>query len=899
MSKLMDRLQSKNISRRDFLKGSATATAAAMLAGAHLAGSHGASLAKAAGEEMDSEMEATMRGSDIAILEEQGQWVPAACWHNCGGRCLNYAYVVDNMVLRQKSDDTHPDSWENPQQRACLRGHSQRMQIFGADRLKYPMKRKNWSIDDPHPELRGKDEWERISWEEAISLAAAALKKTYDDYGPRSVLGLNWGGECNNGGQTAELMNALGGYVSTWSTSSCGVYAYPWNKYLGLPSYLNMGLSEDRLAMPNTEIIVLHGTNSAWSANGLRSWTLKKCKDAGVKFIQISPDYNVTAQMLDAEWIPVNTGTDTAFMLGVAYAMLEMDDPENNPIIDWDFMDRCTVGFDADHMPEDAKTDENFKGYLMGEYDGVPKTPEWASAICGAPAEQIRWYAEQIGCQHAVEMFHGYGPARCAGAENFPQMFMTLGAMGGHMGKPGHCVAAGYKSQMNNGLTLVNPGGDGRVYSANAVEDCIGDTDLWRAVNTGTYPYVNKHGYGDPLSPREDREIDIRAIWIEDKSGLNGFTGLSEGLEAITKADSHVDVILTNSYNYRLEARYADIVFPVTTLWEREGRYLNAACDRECMIFSTKVVEPMYEAKSDREVGMLMAEELGLDPKAIYPTTEKEEFFNIFKGATVYENGEYVPLVTITEEDLANWGVEGEPQEGKIGFEELRMKGIYQVERSEDDGTGIIGYEAFREDPEGNPLPSPSGKLQIYSQEKADNLNATGMADIEFKPYPNHVFAAQSYENTFVDAGMTEKGEYPYIAWNPHYFRRMHSIMDSNVWLREVCENPVFLNTSDAEEKGIANGDTVRIWNSFGSVLRNACVTGAVKPGMVGIPHGTWTIIDEETGNDIAGTDNILCGGVTSNMGVSGYNNYLCNFEKYEKWIGSDSDRGILLPGLE
>ena len=107
------------------------------------------------------------------------------------------------------------------------------------------------------------------------------------------------------------------------------------------------------------------------------------------------------------------------------------------------------------------------------------------------------------------------------------------------------------------------------------------------------------------------------------------------------------------------------------------------------------------------------------------------------------------------------------------------------------------------------------------------------------------------------------------------------------------------LNTSDAEEKGIANGDTVRIWNSFGSVLRNACVTGAVKPGMVGIPHGTWTIIDEETGNDIAGTDNILCGGVTSNMGVSGYNNYLCNFEKYEKWIGSDSDRGILLPGLE
>ena len=900
MSKWMDRLKSQKISRRDFLKGSAKATAAAMLAGSAMAGNSGVTLVRAenAAEET-GEMEATVRSSDAAILEEQGQWIPAACWHNCGGRCVNYAYVVDNMVLRQKTDDTHEDSWEYPQQRACLRGHAQRMQIFGADRIKYPMKRKNWSPEDPHPELRGKDEWERLSWEEAISLAAKALKSTYDNYGPRSVLGLNWGGECNNGGQTVELMNALGGFVGTWSTSSCGTYAYPWDQYLGLPVYIDTAAAEDRLEMTKTETIVLHGMNSAWSSNGLRSYTLLKCKEAGVKIISITPDYNVTAQMLDAEWIPVNTGTDTAFMLGVAYAMLEMDDPESNPVIDWDFLDRCTVGFDADHMPADAKTEENFKGYLMGEYDGIPKTPEWASAICGTPVEKIRWYAEQIGCTHKVELLHGYGPARCAGAENFPQMFMTLGAMGGHMGKPGHCTACGYKSQMNNGLSLVKPGGDGRVYSSNPIDDKIGDTDLWRAVNTGTYPFVNKVSYGSPLSPREDRDIDIHAIWIEDKSGLNGFTGLSEGLEAITKEDSHVDVILTNSYNYRMEARYADIVFPVTTLWERDGRYLDAACDRECMIFSTKVVEPMFEAKSDREVCMLMAEELGLDPAAIYPTTEKEEYFNIMKGATVYENGEYVPLVTITEEDLQNWGVEGETQEGKIGFEELRMQGIYQVPRAEGDGTGTIAYEAFREDPENNPLPSNSGKLEIYSQSKADNLNATGMADIEFKPYPNYVYAEQSYENTFADETMTEKGEYPFLAWNPHYFRRMHSIMDSNEWLREVCQNPVFLNASDAAEKGISDGDTVRIWNKFGSVLRNACVTGTVKPGMVGIPHGTWAVIDEETGNDLSGTDNILCGGTTSNMGVSGYNNYPCNFEKYDMQLASDSERGILLPGIE
>ncbi|MDB9568953.1 hypothetical protein OW293_020475 [Providencia rettgeri] len=72
----------------------------------------------------------------------QGKWKPVACWHNCGGRCVNKALVVDGVVVRQKTDDVVADSPDFPQQRGCLRGRSQRKQVFGADRLKYPMKRK-------------------------------------------------------------------------------------------------------------------------------------------------------------------------------------------------------------------------------------------------------------------------------------------------------------------------------------------------------------------------------------------------------------------------------------------------------------------------------------------------------------------------------------------------------------------------------------------------------------------------------------------------------------------------------------------------------------------------------------------------------------------------------------
>ena len=142
-----------------------------------------------------------------------GEWVPAACWHNCGGRCVNKVLVRDGVVVRQKTDDSVEDSVDNPQQRGCVRGRSQRMQVFGPDRIKYPMKRKGWSPDNPNGQLRGKDEWERISWDEALSYVADELRKAYDSYGPRSVL------NCAAKGLST-VITALGGGCTVTDTSS-------------------------------------------------------------------------------------------------------------------------------------------------------------------------------------------------------------------------------------------------------------------------------------------------------------------------------------------------------------------------------------------------------------------------------------------------------------------------------------------------------------------------------------------------------------------------------------------------------------------------------------------------------------------------------------------------------
>lgn len=75
---------------------------------------------------------------------------------------------------------------------------------------------------------------------------------------------------------------------------------------------------------------------------------------------------------MDADWYPINPGTDHALALGIMSALLEMDNPDN-PLIDWDFLRRCTVGFDENNMPAGADPKGNFKDYLLGTYTGEPK----------------------------------------------------------------------------------------------------------------------------------------------------------------------------------------------------------------------------------------------------------------------------------------------------------------------------------------------------------------------------------------------------------------------------------------------------------------------------------------------------------------------------------------------
>ena len=94
---------------------------------------------------------------------------------------------------------------------------------------------------------------------------------------------------------------------------------------------------------------------------------------------------------------------------------------------DQDFLDRCTVGFDAEHMPSDAKTNENFKDYILGAYDGQPKTAQWASPICRVSVGTIKQLAKEMADSRPIALRTSIGVTRTYYGNRHTQLFYTLG----------------------------------------------------------------------------------------------------------------------------------------------------------------------------------------------------------------------------------------------------------------------------------------------------------------------------------------------------------------------------------------------------------------------------------------------------------------------------------------
>ncbi len=846
------------VSRRSFLKWSAVVGGATALAGGGL--KVGLPAAQAAGARAPS-------------ATSTGQWITAPCWHNCGGRCLIKAYVVDGVVKRIKTDDTHPDSVEYPQQRACVRGRAQRMQIFSPDRLKYPMKRKNWAPGGGNKELRGKDEWVRISWDEALDILASETKRIKEKYGNAAIY-------CPGGSEVQRTLALYGGYVENYGSTSRGAWRMGQKPITGTTAQSEIN---DRLDLLNANLIVMWGNNPAWNTSPLAMYNFIQAKKAGAKFISVDPFYNPTAAVLADEWIPIRPATDTTALLAMAYVLIT-EDSKTNPLIDWDFLNRCTVGFDKDHMPEGADPKENFKDYVLGTYDGQPKTPQWASQICGIPAEKLRELALKIATQKPANVVFGWNSARVEKSQHMCLAVVTLGAMTGNMAKSGAAFGIScHDTSSNGGPMLVTAGGNGLPAIKNPLADVrLCSSEHWNAILTGKYTA----GKG------KIKDINIQMIFHGFASKLNQTNNINKGVAAHRK----VEFVVTNQYTLNTNAKYSDLVLPVTTPWERPGTIL--AGNREIMIWASQVVDPMFEAQDDQWVAVELAKRLGVDPQQVAPFGREQQVFNQIAGAKVMkpDGSGTETLVTVTDADLAALKVQGKPQQGRVGIMELKERGIYQVPRKFGDKLTYIHNQGFRADPAKNKLDTKSGKLQIHCQELADLVTNAGWN--QGYPIAKYDPPTDGYEATFKDWKTQTKGDYPLQMCNIHYPRRAHSCMDNVSWLREAWTQELLMNPMDAAQRGLQQDDVVRVFNDHGSVIRHVTVTPRAMPGVVFLGEGAWAEFDTD-GNDIAGATNTLTGDHPSGPDIESWQACVVRVEKYNKPLTPDAQwkPRIVFPG--
>lgn len=810
----------------------------------------------------------------------QGKWIPAACWGDCGSKAFNTVYVVDGAVVQGGTDNRIPDSTGCPQLRACARGRAQRGRILGADRLKYPMKRKNWAPGGGNKELRGKDEWVRISWDEALDIFASELKRVKSQYGNTTIYSPT-PSTASIYTEMSRTLSLFGGFVSDWSSCSSGT----WNDtgvMIGLPrSRLNTGEDfNDWTDLPNSQLIVLWAYNPAWSRAGYPSYALLQARKAGARFICVDPHFHPTAQAMGVagdDWYACRPATDHALVLGMAHTLIVEDDPKKNPLIDWDFLNRCTTGFDKDHMPEGADPQENFRDYVLGTFDNQPKNAEWASEICGIPANRIRHLAREIARTSKVSILMSPSPARVNNADSWPQAITTFGAMTGHMGKSGsmvgsdggHAWLAGGPAIVYGGTWIGRPSNFPNAPAVkNPINTRINRNQMWDAIITGKYT----------AGKDKTADINLQFLHFAKVERVNQTSSTVKAISALRK----VEFVVVQDHFLTSTAKYADLVLPVTTLWERYGSLSPAY--RETIIWTSQVMEPLFEARDDVWIARELGVRLGMDPKAIQPYSPAQDIINQVAAATILGDDGVTkePLVTITEQDLKTLGVEGKPQRGRIPILEFKEKGIYHVPRTPGDKYTFIMLKDFRDDPVKNRLSSKSGKIEIHCQALADLVASRGFSTI--RPIPSYNRPIEGYEDTFSDWQNKVKGAYPLQFLAVHVPRHSHSMFDNTPWLREAFPHMLLINPRDAAERGIKDGETALITSRHGKVLRNVRLYDLVRPGVVILGEGSWVELDDATGIDKAGCANVLTGAYTTGQGHLGFNS---TNVQVEKWPGT------------
>lgn len=531
---------------------------------------------------------------------------------------------------------------------------------------------------------------------------------------------------------------------------------------------------------------------------------IAKAKEAGAKIICVDPRFTDSVAVFGDQWIPISPGTDAAMLIAMAYVIIE----EN--LHNQKYIDKYTVGFNK------------FKDYVMGVEDGIRKTPSWAESITKVPAAIIDSVAREYATSKPAALIAGYAPGRTAYGEQYHRAAATLAAMTGNVGIHGgsacgrdralvYSFGPGFPEGNNpiqgmpptvrktNSYGPALPVGGGITMGADSLDTAL--RNKYNPHRCDVWDTILKGKAGGLLS-------DIKLLWVATSNMINQFLNINKGIQALNK----LEFILVHEQFMTATARFADILLPVNTIWERNDIF-RPWHQGAYYLYANKIIESLYESRSDFEICCALAPRLGISN---YSDKTEDEWLR-----------QLAKITPDLSKDIPD-------------YDSFKRDGVYKRKLSEPHVT----FKKQIENLEDNSFPTPSGKIEVYSQRLADLHNP------KLPPIPQYIETWESVNDPVAK-------KYPLQLITIHSKVRTHSCFDTIPWLKKLELQVVWLNSTDAKDRAIVDGDEVKVFNDRGVTILPAKVTERIMLGVVAIAQGAWYRPDKE-GVDRGGSSNIL-----------------------------------------
>ncbi len=783
---MVDATQKRGFSRRSFIKGAATLTAAGALVGC--SANTDDKVTVEPGKAVEEKKPDANKQTQAVAQPSPDKIYSGACRAQCIQGCYLNVHVRDGQVVRT-SAGRFPDEPEF--ERICPKGLTQVARVYSSERLQYPMRRVG---------ERGEGKFERISWDEAIAEIAEKWKGYVDEFGAESIVYFVGSGNCALlGGGTADgsvmqrLRQVTGATNITTDRDMATIDRLA--KVFGYGGWGNLCTD-----FVNAKTFVIWGANPVVSEKQQMHFILD-AKDAGARIVDIDIAYNTVSSKSD--WfIPVNPATDGALALGAIHEVLEQgwqdeefirdhteapflvkedgtylrmsdlgveptEGPVNpqtgqptvvDPCVLWDLETESAVAL-ADAVRPALESVPQIEGFAVRTVFEIirDQASEWtverASEVTGVPEADIKELARTYALDGPVTTFSQYGLNHYAnGTYNYGPVF-SLVLLTGNIGKPG--AGCGIHTA---GMGVSNAAGCIAAPSSAGEPPQGGGRNInWNQL----YPVLQS---GEKLG----EPFPMKSLYCSCTNPMCANTEHKETVE-LFKA---FEFVVVQEMTMTESARYADILLPACH-WFECVDLRQRAYNYPYVILQEKAIEPLYESKPDFEIYKLLADALGY--------------------------GDYFDFTE--EEYIEMWLDSDSARSMDITLDRLKREKVARAV------TKDIGFE-------GGVFGTANGRAHFYQE----NPVPDHMIGQDFDPEKERTFL---YWEPAAEADLANavREKHPFTVCSEHMRTRTHSQWWDVGYMDEFEPQPIVrINPDDAKELGIKEGDKVRLYNDRGDV---------------------------------------------------------------------------------